>query len=244
MTFLTVGNYQEGKDEMAVVAIKAEGRTPDRKGGARRVRREGRIPAILYGPGEEPKALSLDRKEMDILFRKHGGASIILELDIAGAGNGKDKALVKEVQRDVVTGQVLHLDLLHISATRKITVDVPLEIVGEAVGAIAGGVLEVITRDVQVECLPVDIPDKVDVDVSALEIGDSIKVRDLAIPNTEILNDPDAALLTIVPPTVYEEVKEEVAEEEEPELVSKEKEEAEAEAGEKEKEAEGKKEKE
>jgi large subunit ribosomal protein L25 len=179
---------------------------------------------------------------MDILFRRYGGASIILELDVAGAGDGKDKALVKEVQRDVVTGEVLHLDLLHISATRKITVDVPVVIVGEAEGAKAGGVLEVVTRDIQVDCLPADIPDKVEVDVTALEIGDSIKVRDLAIPNTEILIDPDTAILTIVPPTVYEEVKEEVPEEEEPELVTKEKEEAEAE--ETGKEPEGKKDKE
>lgn len=227
---------------MAVVEIKAEQRTPDRKGAARRLRREGRIPAILYGPGEDPQALSLDRKEMDILFRRYGGASIILELDVAGAGDGKDKALVKEVQRDVVTGEVLHLDLLHISATRKITVDVPVLVVGEAAGSKAGGVLEVVTRDIQVECLPADIPDKVEVDVSALEIGDSIKVRDLSIPNTEILIDPDTAILTIVPPTVYEEVKEEKPEEEEPELVTKEKEEAGAE--EKGKEPEGKKDKE
>jgi large subunit ribosomal protein L25 len=225
---------------MAVVEIKAEPRTPDGKGAARRLRREGRIPAVLYGPGEDPKSLSLNAKEMDILFRRYGGASIVLELDVPGSGDGKDKALVKEVQRDVVTGQVLHLDLLHVSAARKITVDVPVVIVGKAVGAEAGGVLEVVTREIRAECLPADIPDKVEVDVTELEIGDSIKVRDLTIPNVEILIDSDTTIAAIVPPTVYEEVKEEVPEEEEPELVTKEKEEGEPE----EKEPEGKKERE
>jgi large subunit ribosomal protein L25 len=227
---------------MAIVAIKAEQRTPGRKGAARRLRREGRIPAILYGPGEDPMPVSLDGKEMDVLLRKHGGSSLILELDIAGGGDGKGKALVKEVQRHVVTGEVLHLDLLHISATRKITVDVPVVIVGEAKGTKAGGVLEVVLREIEVECLPADISDKIDVDVSELEIGDSIHIRDLTVPSAEIQNDPDSVVLTIVPPTVYEEVVEEKPAEE-PELVTKEKEEAEAEAEGKEKAKEADKEK-
>lgn len=213
---------------MAVVSLKAIERTPDRKGGARRMRRDGRVPAIMYGPDDVPQAISLDAKEVDIMFRRHGGSSIILDLEISGEKESHSRALVKEVQRHTVTGQVLHMDLMHVSATRKITVDVPIVLLGESKGVKEGGVMEVILREIQVECLPGDIPDKLEYNVSEMDIGDSVHVRDLSIPGVEILSDPDNVVLSLVPPTVYEEVKEEVAAEEEPELVSKEKEEAEA----------------
>jgi large subunit ribosomal protein L25 len=216
---------------MAVVSLKAIGRTPDGKGGARRTRRDGLVPAVLYGIGDEPQTLSLDAKEIEIMFRQHGGSSIILELDIAGGSKtGVNKALVKEVQRDTVSGQVLHMDLQAVSATRKLTVDVPVVVLGEAPGVKEGGVMEVVLRDLQIQCLPADIPDKYEIDVSDMVIGDSVHVGDLSIPNAEILNDPGNVVMTIVPPTVYEEpVVEEEAVEGEPEVVGEEKEEAEAE---------------
>lgn len=213
---------------MAVVSLKANERTPDRKGGARRTRREGRVPAILYGPGDEPKPLSLNAKEIEIMFRKYGGSSIILELDIEGSEQGGSKALVKEVQRDTVTGDVLHMDLQAVSAKRKLTVEVPVVVVGEAPGVKEGGVMEVVLRDLQVECLPDDIPDRHEIDVSQMAIGDAIHISDLNIPNVVILNDPSSVVMTIVPPTVYEEVKAEEPAEGEPGVVDEEKEKAEA----------------
>ncbi len=213
---------------MALVSLKADDRTPGRKGGARRLRRAGKVPAVLYGIGDDPKPLSLDAKELDILLRSHGASSIILELDIEGEARGKSSALVKEIQRHTVTGEVLHVDLQRVSAERKLTVDVPIVLVGESKGVKEGGVMETVLRELQVECLPGDMPEKLEIDVSRMEIGDAIHVRDLSLPKTEILNDPDNVVLTLVPPTVYEEVKveEEAAAEaaEEPELVKKEKE--------------------
>jgi large subunit ribosomal protein L25 len=213
---------------MAVVSLKANERTPDRKGGARRTRREGLVPAILYGPGDDPKPLSLDAKEIEILFRRYGGSSIILELAISGEKQSKSKALVKEVQRDPVSGVVLHMDLHLVSATRKLTVDVPVVLVGDAPGVKEGGVMEVVLRDIRVQCLPADIPDKYEIDVSEMAIGDSVHVGDVVLPNTEIMNDPANVIMTIVPPTVYEEPKEVEPEEGAAELVGEEKEKAEA----------------
>jgi large subunit ribosomal protein L25 len=211
---------------MALVSLKADDRTPGRKGGARKLRRSGRVPAVLYGIGEVPKPVSLDAKELDILLRKHGASSIILDLAVEGEAAGKSSALVKEIQRHTVTGQVLHVDLQRVSAERKLTVDVPIVLTGEATGVKEGGVMETILREIQVECLPGDMPDKLEIDVSEMNIGDAIHVRDLSLPKTEILNDPENVVVTLVPPTVYEEVKveeeEAAAEAAEPELVEKE----------------------
>jgi len=222
---------------MAVVSLKAMERTPGRKGAVRKLRREGRVPAVLYGPEESPRALSLDGKDVETLFKKYGASSIILELEIEGENGGNKRALVKEVQRDTVTGKVLHMDLQHVSATRKVTVEVPVVLTGEAKGVKEGGVLEVVLRELEVQCLPDDIPDKLELSVEQMGIGDSIHVRDVSLPGVEILNDPDSVILTLVPPTVYEEVKVEAAPEEE--VVAEEKEEA-AEEKEEEKEKEEK----
>lgn len=230
---------------MAVVSLKANERTLGKKGGARRTRRDGLVPAILYGPGEDPLPLSLNAKEIEVLFRHSGGSSIILDLDIHGGAKGKkSKALVKEVQRDPVSGEVLHMDLQMVSAKRKITVEVPVYTVGEPLGVKEGGVMEVVMRELHVQCLPANIPDKYEIDVSQMGIGDSVHIRDITMPDAEILNDPDNVIMTIVPPTVYEEPKEEVPEEGEPELVGEEKEKAEAASAGKAEEKEGEKEKE
>ncbi len=218
---------------MAVASLKADGRTPARKSGARVLRRTGRVPAVLYGIGVEPVSLSLDGVDVDVMFREHGTSSIIVDLEIGGDKSGQNKALVKEVQRDTVTGEVLHMDLQRVSPTRKLIVDVPVVVVGEAKGVKEGGVMEVILRDLQVQCLPADIPDKLEIDISEMDIGDSVHIRDLSVPNAEIQNDPDNVVLSLVPPTVYEEVVPEAEVEEEAEE-AKEEEEAGAEPEEKE----------
>lgn len=216
---------------MAIVSLRAVERTPKGKGGVRKLRRGGMVPAVLYGIGVDSVPLSVDENDLNVMFRRHGGSSIIVDLRIEGEKSTTGRALVKDVQRHTVTGRVLHLDLQRVSAKRKLTVDVPIILVGEAKGVKEGGVMETIQRDIQVHCLPADIPEKVEIDISEMGIGDSVHIRDLEIPNAEILADPDGVVVTLVPPTVYEEVKveEEVAaEEEEPELVKEEKEKAEA----------------
>jgi large subunit ribosomal protein L25 len=173
------------------------------KGGARKTRAAGHIPGVLYGHGETPVAVSVQRREFDVALRRHKGGNPIVSLQIDGADH---TALIRDVQYDPITHSILHLDFLHISLTEMIEVDVAVRLVGLPVGVKdGGGILEPITREVRVRCLPTAIPSSIDVDVSALNIGDSVHVRDIPVKDVELLSDGDLTIATIVPPTVHEE---------------------------------------
>lgn len=217
---------------MAMHALQGERRTGVGKGVARKLRQAGRIPAVYYGRGEEPIALAVGLKDLQDVIERAEGSNVIVELKVDGDGVADRKALIREIQRDPVGGRILHLDLQHISLTERIVVEVPIVLVGTAVGVKdGGGILEHLLREVEVECLPTDIPTKLEVDVSALQIGDSLHVSDLKADRVEIQTDADRTIATVVPPTVLEEAKPaEEAAAEEPELVKEKKEEA-AEAG-------------
>lgn len=213
---------------MAMHALQGERRTEVGKGVARKLRRAGRIPAVYYGRGEEPIPLAVGLKDLQDVIERAEGSNVIVELRVDGDGVADRKALIREIQRDPVGGRILHLDLQHISLTERIVVEVPVVLVGTAVGVKdGGGILEHLLREVEVECLPTDIPAKLEVDVSALQIGDSLHVSDLRADRVEIRTEADRTIATVVPPTVLEEAKpaEEVAAEE-PELVKEKKEEA------------------
>ncbi len=193
---------------MATVELKAKARTETGKGVARQTRLEGSFPAVLYGEGEEPRPLSVDYKDFYPVIRTAAGENVILDLQIEGSKQGPCKAIIRDIQYHPVRREILHIDFQHISMTKEITIDVPVEVVGEAVGVkTGGGILEVILREVEVECLPVNIPDAIRVDVTALEVGDSIQVGDLTVENAKIVTDPESTVITIVAPTVVEEVK-------------------------------------
>jgi large subunit ribosomal protein L25 len=231
---------------MAVIALTGERRERLGKGGARTTRRDGKIPGVLYGHGEEPVPLSIGAREFDLALRAHKGANPIVNLAVAG---GEYTALVRAVQYDPMTHDILHLDFQHISLTETIEVRVAVHLTGIPVGVKdAGGILETILRDIEVRCLPTAIPASLDADVSHLNIGDSVHVRDLSVPNVEVLTDPDATVATVVPPTVMEEkpAEEVVAEAPaEPEVIAKgKKEEGAAEGEEKEKDKDKEKDKE
>jgi large subunit ribosomal protein L25 len=233
---------------MAVISIKGDRRDTLGKGGARKARAKGLIPAVLYGHGETPMALTVQNREFVTSMHQHKGSNPILSVQLGG---GEYTALLRDVQYDPLTHEILHLDFQHISLTEKVEVKVPVHLVGLPVGVKdAGGILEVIVRDIEVRCLPTAIPASVDLDVSALGIGDSIHVRDLKISDIEILTDAETTVATVVPPTVMEEKPvEAVVETAEPEVVGakgkKEEEGAPAEKGEKPEKAEkGEKEKE
>jgi large subunit ribosomal protein L25 len=203
---------------MATVELKATARTGTGKGKARQTRREGSFPAVLYGEGEEPQPISVDNKDFYPVIRTAAGENVILDLKIEGSKSESCKAIIRDIQYHPVRRDILHVDFQHISMTKMITVDVPIEIEGEAVGVKTdGGILEVILREVEVECLPVNIPDVIKVDVSDLEIGNSIQVSDLHVEDARIVTDPESTVITIGAPTVVEEVKPEVAEGEEAE---------------------------
>jgi large subunit ribosomal protein L25 len=156
------------------------------------------------------------------MLRAHKGSNPIVNLSMNG---GEYTALVRAVQYDPITHGIIHIDFQHISLTEMVEVEVAVHVEGVAVGVKdGGGILEQITRHVTVRCLPTDIPNSISVDVSALNIGDSIHISDLQVANITILSDPTTTVATIVPPTVVEEaaaVETTAATEAEPEVIAK-----------------------
>jgi len=179
------------------------------KGVARKLRAIGRIPGICYRRNAEPISISLDPQELDRLLRKaSAGINTLIDLKVAGGGDFDGRqVLVKELQRHPISGAYLHADLYAVDLQQTIHVSVPVHIKGSAIGVtLGGGILDHAMRELDVECLPNAIPEEIAVDVSALEIGDSIHVRDLEIPaGVEILNDPDVSIVSVVAPALAEE---------------------------------------
>jgi len=179
------------------------------KGVARKLRATGRIPGICYRRNAESIAVSLDPHELDLVLRNaSAGINTLLDLKVAGGGDFDGRqVLVKELQRDPISGAYLHADLYAVDLKQTIHVSIPIQIKGSAIGVtLGGGILDHATRELDVECLPNAIPEEFAVDVSQLEIGDSIHVRDLeAAEGVEILNDPDVSVVSVVAPAVVEE---------------------------------------
>jgi large subunit ribosomal protein L25 len=227
---------------MSVIPLTGSRREGLGKGGARKARAAGLIPGILYGHGEVPVPVAVGARDFQLALAASEGRNPIVNLGVAGTDY---TALIRDVQYDPITHDVIHLDFQHISLTERIEVEVAIHLVGLAVGVKdAGGILEQILRTVEVRCLPTAIPSALDVDVSHLGIGDSVHVRDLKIQDLELLTELDATVATVVPPTVMEEKPVEeaaVAEAAEPELsVERGKKEEEGEEGKVAKEAKGK----
>ncbi|HEX9200271.1 MAG TPA: 50S ribosomal protein L25 [Acidobacteriaceae bacterium] len=160
----------------AVVATPREGRF--NKNAARRVRVEGKIPAVVYGAGQESVAVAVDPKIITKILHSDSGHNTIFDLDVTGSA--VVKAMIVDWQREPIKGALLHIDLKRIAMDKAMRVSVPIQLVGVPVGVKAqGGILEHVLREVEIECLPSDIPSHLDVDVSALEINGSIHVSDL-----------------------------------------------------------------
>jgi large subunit ribosomal protein L25 len=232
---------------MPVIPLNGTRREAIGKGSARKARAAGRIPGVLYGHGQEAVALSVSAREFELAVRKQGGNPIIG----LGLEGGEHTALIRDVQYDPISHAIIHLDFLRISLTETIEVEVPIHLVGLPVGVKdGGGILEPILRTLTVRCLPTAIPASVDVDVTALNIGDSVHVSAIVAPEVTIVTESDVTVATVVPPTVHVEEKpaEEAvavagAEPTEPEVIAKgKKEEGEAEEGKEGKEGKGGKE--
>jgi large subunit ribosomal protein L25 len=178
------------------------------KSAARKIRREGAIPAILYGREMEPIPLTVSPIDLKKALSTEAGENTLLELHIKGDSEEIAKiALLRDVQYDHLTSRPIHFDFQEILMKELITVKVPVEVVGKAPGIQEGGILEEILREIEVECLPTAIPNVIEVDVSQLGVGDSIHVSDLTLPEgVTVLNDPDETIITILSP-VMEEVK-------------------------------------
>lgn len=200
------------------------------KGAARTLRREGKVPGVIYGHGRAPETLTVDTSALNKMLGGISAGTTIL--DVAIDDRAPVKALIREIQRDALRpGQILHLDLYEVRADEKITLEVPVHLVGIPDGVRNfGGVLDHSLREVEIEVLPADIPEHVELDVTALAIGHSLFVRDISIPKARILNEPDTPVCTVVAPRTEEAAAptEEVATSE-PELIRKPKAEAEGE---------------
>lgn len=189
---------------METVEIHADAREVNSKRAARRLRRSGRLPGILYGPKTEPVALQLNTKEFSTLIAGVEGSHLV-RLKSGTTALADKVALVKEMQYHPITGDVMHADLYEVDLTAKIEVNVPLHFVGKAAGVVRGGILQPVVREIRVECLPLDIPEFFEVEVSGLDIGDSVHVEDLTMPeNVRAIYESNFALVTVVPPSVEE----------------------------------------
>lgn len=189
---------------METVEIKIEPRESDGKGRARRARREGKLPGVFYGPKSAAVPLELDRKEF-LTRVAHLEGSHLIRIKSGSPALADKVALVKELQYHPVTGEVIHADFYEVDLTEKIRVKVPLHFVGKAAGVVRGGILQPIVREIDVECLPMDIPEFFDVEVSALDIGDSLHVTELTMPEgVTAASESDLTLVTVVPPSIEE----------------------------------------
>jgi len=196
----------------------------------RRLRNEGVLPGVVYGGGKDSVSITLDMHDFEQLLHHSASESVIINIDMEGEGD--ISALVKDVQHHPVTGDLVHIDLLRVVAGQAIQVSVPLELVGEAAGVKAGGILEHVLHEIAIEVLPRNLVESFEIDVSELEIGDSIHVSELNLGSKfKVLVDDETIVAAVAAPRAEEEIEEEevAAAEEgaaEPEVISEKKEDA------------------
>ncbi len=174
---------------------------------AKRLRRNGRIPAVLYGPGiKDAIPLALDRKELDRIMHVIADENVLVNLTIEGEDKPR-KAMFKDIAFHPVEDTVQHIDLLEVLMDHKVVVEVPLHFVGRSEGVASGGLLQVEARRLRVECLPVHIPEHIEVDVTSLRIGQSLHVKDLKLPEgLKAKENPDLTIVAVLAPKVEAEV--------------------------------------
>lgn len=183
----------------------AEARTRVGKGPARQMRRNGKVPAIFYGPKRTALSVAIDAKEYAAKVAGLEGSTHLIKLRSSSAEIADKLTLIKDVQLDPVSGAILHADFYEVDETAKLRVGVPLHFVGKAAGIIEGGILQPLQREVTVECLPANIPEFIQVDVTPLNIHDVIHISALQAPfGVDLIYDSDVAIVTVAPPTVEE----------------------------------------
>lgn len=197
------------------IKLKAELRVAEGSNAAGRLRRAGMIPAAVNRSGGDTTLVKFDAHTFEGLLRQHTSEHFIVTLDLDGE---VIPALPREVQRNVITGNTIHVDFIEVSLTEKITITIPVELLGDPVGVrVNGGILEHLLREVEVECLPADMVERFTIDTSELEIGDVLYVSDLKLSNayTVVNTSEDQAVATVVSP-VEESEEDQDAEAEEP----------------------------
>ena len=182
---------------MAIAELAVETRTESGKGYARKLRRGGKIPAVRYGKQCSVSIYAVDRLIME-RFLSEGGSSSLVALDVDGAGqNDELLSIVKDIQRDPVTGRLTHADFYGVHYGEPVLIEVPLVFEGKALGVAEGGMLQPARRSLEIKCLPRNIPEHIVVDVSALGIGDAIHVNDLEVENIEFVATTNFTIVTV-----------------------------------------------
>jgi large subunit ribosomal protein L25 len=203
---------------MAGERVKLEVQVRDARGSAevRRLRKQGLVPGVIYGGGNEPAAISVPERVLRKALTGKGGLHAILDVVVEGDGKGDPRpAILKDYQQHVITGRVSHIDLHQVRLDRPIQASVVVQLVGESAGVKEGGVLSQVSREINVEALPMEIPEHFDADVSTMQIGDTLRLADLpALEGVTFLDDPEETVLaTVTAPSVFEEPEPEEPEE-------------------------------
>ena len=220
---------------MASAQLSATPRDGTGKGSARSLRAQGQIPAVIYGHGRAPQPLAIDNRELEKLLSKISAESTVIELSMDGKSS---RTLIREIQRHPFKRQILHVDFQELVAGEKVTVRIPIVLNGIPEGVrVDGGILDQTMRELEIEVDPANIPNRVDVDVNALRIGDSVHVRDIALPEgVTLVGEADSTVCVVSAPRAVIEIvvaTEEVEAAPEPEVIGKAKKEEEEEEAEK-----------
>lgn len=189
---------------MEQILIKAEKRSLTGKGVARKFRAAGRISAVLYGTNVESVSITISARDWELATR-HVKRNVIFDMEIQeDAGIDKRPVMVKEVQRDGLGTNIMHIDFFQVSMEQTVEVEIPIHLTGKAKGEVLGGIIDVHLRSIRVECLPNQIPEEILLDISELDIGDSIHVSNISLPGVKLVEHGEIAILSIIPPTVEE----------------------------------------
>ncbi|MFO1460597.1 MAG: 50S ribosomal protein L25 [Verrucomicrobiota bacterium] len=191
---------------MKSIALSANSRSLFRRKGSRKVRAGGRIPAVIYGRHNPPQSLELDAKEFELIVHKAHSEIILVDLTVTGDTKPARLAIVQDVQHHPLTGATLHVDLHEVKADEKVTIEVPVEAIGVPEGVKnGGGTLEHVRFRLKVRCLPKDLPDHINVDVSALKVGDTLHIGEIAAPEgVELLGDKKIPVFAVAAPVAAE----------------------------------------
>jgi large subunit ribosomal protein L25 len=201
---------------MERIDLKVQLREETGKGPAHRCRQKGLIPGVFYGPKVDSIPLTITQTEFKKALKGKVGENIIINLTVEGKEDiGPQVAMIRDFQVDLIKRDVIHIDLQQIDLEKKITVAVPIELIGKAEGVKLGGILQQVERELEIRCMPLAIPERFEVDVSSLLMGESIHVREIAVPEgIEVLSSGEQTVVTVLSPKLeVEKVVEEVVEE-------------------------------
>jgi len=184
---------------MATVSFNATARDTVGKGAARTLRGKGQVPAVIYGHGRDPQALSLNARDLDKMLGHIQAESTVIEVTVGGQ---TAKTLIREIQRHPIKRQILHVDFQALVAGEKVTVSIPIVLTGVPEGVrLEGGVLDQTLREIEIEVDPANIPDRVEYDVTNMVIGDSVHISDLKVPEgVEVINGPETSVAVVAAP--------------------------------------------